>query len=207
LGSFVATIKGVKPAALALAKQTKDFTWLPSFASGLLGSFSTRLTRRKPMSNLDFPFQFATLGKDFDKFFVGFDDQFRHLQKLHDDVTKNIPNYPPYNIRKVDDTHYVIEMAVAGFGQTDIDIEIDGGKLVVKGNAKSDESVNGEFLFKGIAARDFTRTFALNDQVEVKDAELFNGMLKIALERLIPEEKKPKKVAVKSASSKQLLTE
>lgn len=158
------------------------------------------------MSNIDFPYPFATLGKDFDKFFVGFDDQFRHLQKLHDDVTKNIPNYPPYNIKKVDDTHYVIEMAVAGFGQTDIDIEIDGGKLVVKGNVNSDEPEDN-FLFKGIAARAFTRTFALNDQVEVKDAELFNGMLKIALERLIPEEKKPKKVAVKSASSKQLLTE
>jgi molecular chaperone IbpA len=158
------------------------------------------------MSNLDFPFPFATLGKDFDKFFVGFDDQFRQLQKLHDDVTKNIPNYPPYNIKKVDDTHYVIEMAVAGFGQTDIDIEIDGGKLVVKGNVNSDEPEDN-FLFKGIAARAFTRTFALNDQVEVKDAELFNGMLKIALERLIPEEKKPKKVAVKTTSNKQLLTE
>jgi molecular chaperone IbpA len=158
------------------------------------------------MTNVTFPYAFANISKDFDKFFVGFDDQFRQLQKLHDDVTKNIPNYPPYNIRKVDDTHYVIEMAVAGFGQTDIDIEIDGGKLVVKGNVNSDESEDN-FLFKGIAARAFTRTFALNDQVEVKDAELFNGMLKIALERLIPEEKKPKKVAVKSTGSKQLLTE
>lgn len=158
------------------------------------------------MSNLDFPYAFANISKDFDKFFVGFDDQFRQLQKLHDDVTKNIPNYPPYNIRKVDDTHYVIEMAVAGFGQTDIDIEIDGGKLVVKGNVNNDEADNN-FLFKGIAARAFTRTFALNDQVEVKDAELFNGMLKIALERLIPEEKKPKKVPVKTKGTKQYLTE
>jgi molecular chaperone IbpA len=143
--------------------------------------------------------------KDFDKFFVGFDEQFSKMQKLHDDVTKNIPNYPPYNIRKVDDTHYVIEMAVAGFGQNEIDIEIDGGKLVVKGNVKADESE--DFLFKGIAARAFTRTFALNDQVEVKDAELFNGMLKIALERLIPEAQKPKKVPVKSGNGKQLLNE
>jgi molecular chaperone IbpA len=158
------------------------------------------------MSNLDFPYAFTNIGKDFDKFFVGFDDQFRQLQKLHDDITKNIPNYPPYNIRKVDDTHYVIEMAVAGFGQTDIDIEIDGGKLVVKGNVESNEQEEN-FLFKGIAARAFTRTFALNDQVEVKDAELFNGMLKIALERLIPEEKKPKKVAVKTGKGRQLLNE
>jgi molecular chaperone IbpA len=144
--------------------------------------------------------------KDFDKFFVGFDDQLVKLQKLHDDVTKNIPNYPPYNIRKVDDTHYVIEMAVAGFGQSDIEIEIDGGKLVIKGNVNSQEA-DDNFLFKGIAARAFTRSFALNDQVEVKDAEIFNGMLKIALEKLIPEEKKAKKVAVKERGSKQFLND
>ena len=144
--------------------------------------------------------------KDFDKFFVGFDDQLTKLQKLHDDVTKNIPNYPPYNIKKIDDTHYVIEMAVAGFGQSDIDIEIDGGKLVVKGNVNTQEA-DENFLFKGIAARAFTRSFALNDQIEVKDAEIFNGMLKIALERLVPEEKKAKKVAVKSRSEKQLLND
>ena len=144
--------------------------------------------------------------KDFDKFFVGFDDQLVKMQKLHDDITKNIPNYPPYNIKKIDDTHYVIEMAVAGFAQNEIDIEIDGGKLVVKGNVTSTEPEDN-FLFKGIAARAFTRAFALNDQVEVKDAELFNGMLKIALERMIPEEKKPTKVKVKSKSSAQYLTE
>lgn len=146
--------------------------------------------------------------KDFDKFFVGFDDQLVKLQKLHDDVTKNIPNYPPYNIKKIDETHYVIEMAVAGFGQSDIEIEIDGGKLVIKGNVDSaTEEATNNYLFKGIAARAFTRSFALNDQVEVKDAELFNGMLKIALEKLIPEEKKPKKVAVKSRGEKQFLND
>jgi molecular chaperone IbpA len=144
--------------------------------------------------------------KDFDKFFVGFDDQLLKMQKLHDDITKNIPNYPPYNIKKVDDTHYTIEIAVAGFAQNEIDIEIDGGKLVVKGNVASQEA-DDNFLFKGIAARAFTRTFALNDQVEVKDAEMFNGMLKIALERLIPEEKKPKKVPVKAKGDQQLLNE
>lgn len=145
--------------------------------------------------------------KDFDKFFVGFDDQLLKMQKLHDDVTKNIPNYPPYNIKKIDETHYVIELAVAGFGQQDIEIEIDGGKLVVKGNAQSAEPTDGDFLFRGIANRAFTRSFALNDQIEVKDAELFNGMLKIVLEKLIPEEKKPKKVAVKSRGDKSLLQE
>jgi len=144
--------------------------------------------------------------KDLDKFFVGFDDQFNRLQKLHDDLTKNIPNYPPYNIRKTGENTYVVELAVAGFGQSEIDIEIDGGKLIVRGNV-SNENESNDYLFKGIATRAFTRSFALDDQVEVKDAELFNGMLKIALERLIPEEKKPKKVAVKTKGQKQTLTE
>jgi len=143
--------------------------------------------------------------KDIDKFFVGFDEQWNRLQKLHDDVSKNIPNYPPYNIRKNDENHYTIEIAVAGFGQQDIDIEMTNGKLIVRGEMKTDES--NDFLFKGIANRAFTRSFVLNDEIEVKDAEMFNGMLKIFLERLIPEQKKPKKIAVKSKSEKQLLTE
>lgn len=142
--------------------------------------------------------------KDFDKFFVGFDDQFNKLAKLHDDLTKNIPNYPPYNIRKTGENTYTIEMAVAGFGQGEIDIEIDGGKLIVRGNTSSEES-EGDYLFKGIAQRAFTRTFAIDDQIEVKDAELFNGMLKVALERIIPEHKKPKKVEVKTKGEKEFL--
>lgn len=144
--------------------------------------------------------------KDFDKFFVGFDDQLTKFQKLHNDIAKNIPNYPPYNIKKVDDTHYTIELAVAGFGQTDIDIELADGKLVVRGNTNS-ESDEGNFLFKGIANRAFTRAFALNDEVVVNDAEIVNGMLKIALERLVPEQKQPKKIPVRQKSDKQLLTE
>jgi molecular chaperone IbpA len=144
--------------------------------------------------------------KDFDKFFVGFDDQWNRLQKLHDDVTKNIPNYPPYNIRKNDENHYTIEIAVAGFGQQDIDIEMADGKLIVRGELKTDDEQN-DFLFKGIANRAFTRSFVLNDEVEVKDAEMINGMLKIFLERLIPEHKQPKKISVRSRSEKQLLTE
>ena len=146
------------------------------------------------------------LGKDFDRFFIGFDEQFNNLQKLHDDLTKNIPNYPPYNIRKNDDNHYTIEIAVAGFGQQDIDIEMNGGRLVVRGNTANDTE-SESFLFKGIANRAFTRTFALNDEIEVKDAEIFNGMLKIALERLIPEHKQPKKISVKAKTEKQLLVD
>ena len=145
-------------------------------------------------------------GKDFDKLFVGFDDQLNRMQKLHDDLTKNIPNYPPYNIKKIDDTHYTIELAVAGFGQSDIDIEMADGKLVVRGNINS-ETEEDNFLFKGIANRAFTRAFALNDEVVVNDAEIINGMLKIGLERLIPEQKQPKKIPVRQKAEKQLLTE
>jgi len=149
--------------------------------------------------------------KDLDKFFVGFDDQFNRIAKMHDDLTKNIPNYPPYNIKKTGDNTYVIEMAVAGFAKQDIEIELADGKMIVKGNVR-DDSDNDNFLFKGIAARNFTRTFALEDQVEVKDAEMLNGMLKVFLERIIPEHKKPKKIEVKEAgasktSKKQLLVE
>jgi molecular chaperone IbpA len=150
----------------------------------------------------------------FDKYFVGFDEQINRMAKLHDEVTKNIPNYPPYNIRKVDDNKYVIEMAVAGFSRSEIEVEFVDDKLVVRGNAKEDPAT--DYLFRGIAARNFTRTFALNDQIEIKGAGLMNGMLQIALERIIPEHKKPKKIEVAdepstvtvfSKGNAQLLTE
>lgn len=142
--------------------------------------------------------------KDFDKLFVGFDDQFNKIAKLHDDLTKNVPNYPPYNIRKTGENTYAIEMAVAGFSQSEIDIEIDGGKLIIRGNV-AQENESNDYLFKGIANRAFTRAFAIDDQIEVKDAELFNGMLKVFLERVIPEHKKPKKIDVKLSSEKKFL--
>ena len=145
--------------------------------------------------------------KDFDKYFVGFDDQFNKLAKLHDDLTKNIPNYPPYNIRKTGENLYTIELAVAGFGQSEIDIELDGDKLIVRGETTTSDDEDSNFLFKGIANRAFTRAFAIDDQMEVKNAELFNGMLKIVLERIIPEHKKPKKIEVRAKGEKTLLTE
>lgn len=151
---------------------------------------------------------FGPAFKDFDKFFVGFEDSAAHMQKLHNDLTKNIPNYPPYNIRKNDENSYTIELAVAGFGESEIDITIDGGKLIIKGNVDAaTNALEDNFLFKGIATRAFTRAFAIDDHIEVKNAELFNGMLKIALERLVPEEKQPKRILVKSAGKPQLLNE
>jgi len=155
------------------------------------------------------------LFKDFDKLYVGFDDQYNKMAKIHDDLTKAIPNYPPYNIKKTGDNTYVIEVAVAGFARQDIEIELADGKMIIKGNVNgADQEEN--FLFKGIANRAFTRTFALEDHIEVQDAAMLNGMLKIFLERIIPEHKKPKKIEVKDSevstkptkkSKPQLLTE
>lgn len=125
-----------------------------------------------------------------------------NLDKTLEAVAKaSVPGYPPFNIVKNDENNYTIEMAVAGFGKQNLDIEMDGGSLIVKGSYTLDdlyeERDQSSYIFKGIAARPFTRKFKLADTVEVKDAELINGMLKIFLENVIPEHKKPKKVSIK----------
>lgn len=146
--------------------------------------------------------------KLFDQFFVGFDDVIQRAHKMQEEIAKNVPNYPPYNIKKVDENKYVIELAVAGFDQQDIEIELADNKLMVKGNVKGDTENAADYLFKGIGMRAFTRTFALSDHIEVDNAELVNGMLKVWLERMIPEHKKPKKVPVNAKKGeKQLLAE
>lgn len=123
---------------------------------------------------------------------VGFDHLASKLSALSDSITK----YPPYNIKKVDDNHYVIELAVAGFAKQDIDIEIHDGTLAIKGKVESLQEDDKDYIFKGIANRSFDRTFTLADNVEVKNAEMFNGLLRVWLEHIIPEHKKPKKIKV-----------
>lgn len=142
----------------------------------------------------------------FDKFFVGSDRVFKQFADLAE-TTKTLTNYPPYNIKKVDENKYVIEMAVAGFGRQDIEIELDDNKLTVRGKLESlddltKDGVNQTYLFKGISDRAFTRQFTVADTVEVKNADLINGMLKIWLEAIIPEHKKPKKIEIKDSESK-----
>ena len=137
----------------------------------------------------------VTFPKGFDQFFVGYDKMFDEMQKFHDTATKNIPNYPPFNIKKTSENQYVIEMAVAGFGKSDLTIETEGDKLVVKGNAENDEK-DVDTLYHGLALRPFTRMFTLNDSVEVKNAEMINGLLKITLDRLIPESQR-KQIEIK----------
>ena len=140
--------------------------------------------------------QLPSVFKDFDKFFVGFDDTYNRMSKFHDDLTKNIPNYPPYNIRKVEENKYVIELAIAGFAKSDVEITFEDNKLIISGKSKEDNT--NDFLFKGIANRAFTRTFLLDDNIEIHNADMMNGMLKIALEKIIPEHKKPRKIEVNS---------
>lgn len=135
--------------------------------------------------------------KDFDRFFVGFDKVADKLASVADQTAKLATNYPPYNIKKIDENKYTIEMAVAGFGKQDLEIEIADDKLIIKGNTKSqDEQTGPQFLYQGLAMRPFTRTFSLADNVEIQGASLFNGILKIALEAIIPEHKKPKKIDI-----------
>jgi molecular chaperone IbpA len=145
--------------------------------------------------------------KFIDSFFVGFDDM---LNRMNGFNVKNASavNYPPYNIRKVDENRYVIEMAVAGFGRQDIDVTIEDGTLTVSGSLKS-SSENQAYLFKGIADRAFKRSFAVADTIEIRNAELLNGMLRVWLENMIPDHKKARKVEVRDAAAtdKQLLTE
>lgn len=143
--------------------------------------------------------------KDFDRFFVGFDKIAEKMSQVADQTAKLATNYPPFNIKKIDENKYIIEMAVAGFGKQDLELEIIDDKLIVKGNVRSGEEAEkdskGEWtwphvLYQGLAMRPFTRQFNLADNVEIRGASLINGILKIALEAIIPEHKKPKKIDI-----------
>lgn len=141
--------------------------------------------------------------KNFDKQYVGFDDLFNKVYRAHDAAAKHIPNYPPYNIKRVDDNKYVMEFAVAGFSKSDIEITLNNDVLNITGKThESDEETATNFIYKGIADRSFTRIFSVADQLEIKNAELLNGMLRIFLELIIPEHKKPKKIEIKGEDNK-----
>lgn len=123
-----------------------------------------------------------------DKFFLGFDEHFNMLNKQFAELAKNVPTYPPINIRKTGDSSYVVEVAVAGFAKNDIEIEMVGDRLTIRGKTQDDTEDN--YVFKGIAGRAFTRTFQLLDNLEVQNASLVNGMLKITLDGMVQAQKK-----------------
>lgn len=124
---------------------------------------------------------------------VGFD---RHFDRLFDYVTHQAEStgYPPYNIEKQGEYNFTIEMALAGFGKKDIEVEFAEGLLTVKSVKEKEEKAT---LYKGISQRNFNRKFTLADDIVVNDAKLENGMLTILLERIVPEAKKPKMIAIK----------
>jgi molecular chaperone IbpA len=158
---------------------------------------------------------------NFDRFFVGSDAIAKNLRENAEWLANNAAtSYPPFNLKKVEDNKYVIEMAVAGFAKQDIELTLEDNKLLIKGKTSADS--NGDettaYLHKGIADRAFTRQFTLADNVEIENARLMNGMLKIWLEHVIPESKKPKKIDIteegaeaekktKKAAEKQFLSE
>lgn len=134
---------------------------------------------------------------------VGFDRLFSLLDSMGQ-PEQSAPAYPPYNIERTGENSYRISMAVAGFGDADLEIEAKENTLLVKGNQSKDEDGEGEMLFRGIAARNFERRFQLADHVEVRSAHLENGLLHIDLVREIPEAMKARKIEIAGGSAKQI---
>ena len=131
---------------------------------------------------------------------VGFDPIFDRFESMFNDdfFAHQGTNYPPYNIMKTGDYTYNIEIALAGFSKKDIDVSYEDGIITVKSihEAKANDDQSG-VLHKGISKRMFTKSFSIADDVEVKGAELKDGLLTISLERIIPESKKPRTIEIK----------
>lgn len=138
---------------------------------------------------------------------VGFDRLVQLLDSVAG-VPGDAPTYPPYNIERLSENEYRITMAVAGFGSNEINIEVKEQALTVKGE-KQAETKTGEFLHRGIATRSFERRFQLADHVEVKGADLKDGMLNVDLVRNVPERLKPRRIAIGSdtGSARQIETQ
>ena len=122
---------------------------------------------------------------------IGFDRVFDAVQR----VNTSEANFPPYNIKKIDDENYEIQIALAGFSKSELDITVEDGNLIVKGEQA--ETSKSEYLHKGIAERNFTRTWSLADTVKVSGSELKDGVLTINLVNKIPDELKPQSIKIK----------
>jgi len=131
---------------------------------------------------------------------VGFDNVFDHFERMFDDdfTSFNAPTFPFYNIVKQGKNKYDIELALAGYSKDDIEVGLEEGVLSIKSKKEDkEESKDGEILHKGIAKRYFSKSFTIAEDVEVKGAELKDGLLKVSLERIVPEHKKPQTIEVK----------
>lgn len=127
-----------------------------------------------------------------DPFFIGFN---RELSRLNTAHKTNTQSYPPYDLLKLDEDTYRISLAVAGFSRDDIKVSVDNGTLIIEGEIT--EVTDAEVVHKGIAGRKFTRSFALGEYMEVTGADMKDGMLHINVDRIVPEEKKPKTIKIK----------
>ena len=134
-------------------------------------------------------------------FSIGFDDMFDQFENLLGNGAMTMQsNYPPYNIRKVGNDNYAIEVALAGFNKKDVEVEFEDNLLTVRTKQVSksnNKDTNGEIIHKGISQRQFVRSFTVADDVKVNNAELKDGLLTISCERIIPEHKKKKLIEIK----------
>jgi molecular chaperone IbpA len=108
-----------------------------------------------------------------------------------------VPNFPPYNIVKTGDNKYDVELALAGFNKKDIDVTVEDGVMTIKSVVKESKEKEDGVIHKGIAKRYFSKSFTIADDVEVKGAELKDGLLKVSMERIIPESRKAKTISIK----------
>ena len=131
-------------------------------------------------------------------FSVGFDSIFEEIDRMLESTERYSSNYPPYNIHKLNEKDYKIEIALAGYSKDDIELELKESTLTVRNKAKEkvvNEEGNG-VIHKGISTRQFERSFTISEDIKVKNAELKNGLLNIDLERIIPEEKKSRLIEI-----------
>ena len=131
-------------------------------------------------------------------FSVGFDSIFEEFDRMLESTERYSSNYPPYNIHKLNDNNYKIEVALAGYSKDDIELELKDNTLTIRNKIKEkviNEDTNG-VIHKGIATRQFERSFTISEDIKVKNAELKNGLLNIDLERIIPDEKKPRLIDI-----------
>ena len=129
---------------------------------------------------------------------VGFDDVFNHFESMFDYDMVNVSNYPPYNIVKTGDNKYDVEVALAGFNKKDINVSVENGMLTIESKPEDkSKDKDGEVIHKGISKRYFKKSFTISDDVEVKGAELKDGMLRVSMEKIIPESKKLKTIDIK----------
>ena len=128
---------------------------------------------------------------------IGFD----RLARLADTLPQDAVNYPPYNIEKTGEESYRLTLAVAGFSADDIELTVKENALVITGGSEQQEAQKGEFLHRGIAARAFTRRFALADHMVVEGADIANGLLNVEIRHVVPELAKPRRIAITSSST------